>query len=190
MWSFARPPCDQPSHTESAAPIPGAPSWGPAAVRAHDARSADRVAVAERDAGLGLVAQLARTASALYEMRAWSTFGFPHKADYCRERLSRSSRWLQDHAALGAAIANLPLLEAALVGRNGERRSVAWWQLQSAALRPSRMSHPGSNARAQHERAQVPRRTTRATRTGRTGRRSRVEHARRAAGISAHSRGA
>jgi hypothetical protein len=86
---------------------------------AFDARAADRRAVAERDAGIALVPQLARVARDLYEARAWDAFGFLHVSSYSRERLRRSGRWLQDHAALGAAIARLPPLEAALLGRDG-----------------------------------------------------------------------
>jgi len=94
---------------------PAARAWP----QAFDARAADRRAIAERDAGIALVPQLASAARDLYEARAWDAFGFLHVSSYCRERLRRSSRWLQDHAALGAAIARLPQLEAALLGRDG-----------------------------------------------------------------------
>ena len=73
----------------------------------------------ERDAGLALGPRLARAAYALCAGNAWNAFGYVHRGDYCRERLQRSSRWLHDHATLGAAIVRLPAIETALVGRDG-----------------------------------------------------------------------
>jgi len=127
MRSVARPPCDPSSHIESGATplVDGgdaivrvrAPVHD--GVRPRDAWSADRAAVAERAAGHLLVVRIARAAEAIQRNRTWGVLGFLHANDYCRERLDRSSRWLQDHAALGAGLSALPGLEAAVLGVDG-----------------------------------------------------------------------
>ena len=64
---------------------------------------------------------LATTARAFSDKRAWTTFGYARVEDYARERLSRTGRWLRDHASLGRALDRLPTLSPALTGADGGR---------------------------------------------------------------------
>lgn len=84
-------------------------------------RRADRQALALRAARLMLCVPLASVAAAIVESSAWSAFGFARIADFARERLGRSGRWLRDLAALHERMRVLPDLEAALTGFDGGR---------------------------------------------------------------------
>ena len=99
------------------------PALGGAAARPNRreeaARRADALAVSLRAAALRLTIPLARVAAALARDKAWREFGFARVADFARERLGRSGRWLTDLAALHESLQALPDLEAALTGSDG-----------------------------------------------------------------------
>ena len=85
----------------------------------HDTGDADRAIVAERQAGLALVPQIAFAAYALSQSRIWDARGHLHPGQYCRQTFQRSIRWLRDQAALGEALERLPRLELSLLGLDG-----------------------------------------------------------------------
>ena len=99
------------------------PALANAAARPHRreeaVRRADALALSLRAASLRLTIPLARVAAALAGDKAWCDFGFARVADFARERLGRSGRWLTDLAALHESLQALPDLEAALTGRDG-----------------------------------------------------------------------
>ena len=62
---------------------------------------------------------LARAAARVRKGRLWAELGRRNAADYAREDLGRSARWLRDLAAVGAAAERMPALGAALAGDDG-----------------------------------------------------------------------
>jgi len=63
-----------------------------------------------------IVPALARACAAFHKGAFWRTLGYARPGDHARERFGRSSRWLRDLAALGAAFENLPSLADAVAG--------------------------------------------------------------------------
>jgi len=85
------------------------------------ARQADALTV-ELRAGLDrITSPLARSAAAFVAIDGWKELGHARLADHTRERLGRSSRWMRNLAALGRAFAEIPGLEDAVCGRDGEQ---------------------------------------------------------------------
>src|SRR2546425_2269401 len=105
----------RPSPQEAAAPAPygGLPRTEAAA------RRADALARSLSGAQDRLAVPLARIAAALVRERAWCAFGFARAADFAREHLGRSGRWLRDLAALHQALSTFDGLVAALTGDDG-----------------------------------------------------------------------
>jgi hypothetical protein len=81
----------------------------------------DAMAVALRAALDRVVMPLALAANAFARVSGWHDFGYARSDDHARERYGRSGRWLRDLASLGAALARLPRLGAALTGDDGGR---------------------------------------------------------------------
>src|SRR5206468_8143426 len=90
------------------------PPRGEAAARRADALARSLSAARER-----ITLPLAQLAASLCRERAWCAFGFARASDFALEYLDRSGRWLRDLAALQAAVAALPGLDAALTGDDG-----------------------------------------------------------------------
>ena len=137
---------DRPDSSERCAePVPSAPPWlfrlpgrrppTERELRLHEAhavrrRRADDVGVAcwsdiDRLAAetarllATLDRPLARAAARVRKGRLWAELGRRNAADYAREDLGRSARWLRDLAAVGAAAERMPALGAALAGDDG-----------------------------------------------------------------------
>ena len=92
--------------------------WGPDAERA---RRADAMALSLRAARDQITVPLARAAAALVVAKGWNDFGYARLGDYARERLGRSSRWVNDLAALGRGLPLYQGLGQAMMGEDGHR---------------------------------------------------------------------
>jgi HNH endonuclease len=93
------------------------------------ARRADALARSLCTSRDRLTEPLARIAAALVDERAWCSMGFARAADFAREHLGRSARWLRDLATLHRGLSTLPGLAAALTGEDagapiGRRRAL------------------------------------------------------------------
>jgi len=66
-----------------------------------------------------LIPVLAEAALILVQERAWFDFGYARAADFARERLGRTGRWLHDHAALEERFRCFPALARAATGEDG-----------------------------------------------------------------------
>ncbi len=81
--------------------------------------------VAEARAPSALRRALARVADRMVAVRGWERLGFARSGDYAVERAGISGRELRDLAAVGGALARLPVLDAAF--RTGE---IGWTQVR------------------------------------------------------------
>jgi hypothetical protein len=81
----------------------------------------DLAAVRLKDALHRISIPLANAARAFHEQRVWRSFCVRNANDYAVDRFDRTGRWVRDLARLGRGLEELPGLEAALTGDDGDR---------------------------------------------------------------------
>src|SRR5215470_10078360 len=103
MVATSRTPCESSSQKRptSTSQDEAANAGTMVAEHAAGAWARDRVASLLARASAPLTVALAETAAAFLELGGGASLGYGHIADFTRERMGRSGRWLRDLAMLG-----------------------------------------------------------------------------------------